>query len=95
MVMRRLISRSTSNSRASTRRVDVRGRLVQEQQFRLAAERPGDEHPLPLAAGERGQRPPGEVVHVELAQGVEGRAAVVGGRTSPAARAARRRPDGP
>ncbi len=41
-------------------RIDVGRRLVQEQQFGLAAEGPGDEHPLPLPAGERGEVPPSE-----------------------------------
>ncbi len=36
------------------------GRLVEQQQRRALGQRPGQEDPLPLAAGEGGQRPAGE-----------------------------------
>ena len=45
-------SRSSAHDLGAGRRVEVAGRLVGQQQRRLADDRPGDRHPLPLAAGQ-------------------------------------------
>ena len=45
-------SRSSSSTAGAGGRVEVAGRLVGQQQRRLADHRPGDRHPLPLAAGQ-------------------------------------------
>ena len=68
-------------------RVDPGGRLVEDQQLRLAGQRPGDQRALLLAAGEGGDRVAGPVGEADRGQRVArprpGRRAP-GGRRKPA-----------
>ena len=54
------------------RHIEGGHRLVQQQQLRLCGQRPGDRHPLSLAAGELAGPPSGELGHPHLIQPVLG-----------------------
>ena len=68
--------------------VDAGGRLVEDEQVRLAGQRAGDEHPLLLAAGQRGDAVAGPVGEPDDLEGVVDRRA---GRRGRAGRSSRRR----
>ena len=78
--------------------VDAGVRLVEDHQLRLARQCASDQHPLLLAAGQRGDRVPGVVGEVHrLQRALDGRAVAPAarGRTAGVARAGRRRPPRP
>ena len=58
--------------------VDPGGRLVEEEQLRLPGQRPSDQHPLLLAAGELGDAVAGAVEESHHLEGVPYRCAVGG-----------------
>ncbi len=57
--------------------VERGGRLVEEDDRRLLGERPGDDDPLALAAGERAERAIAQAVEIELDEGSRRGVAVV------------------
>jgi hypothetical protein len=59
--------------------VEARRRLVEEQELGLEGQRPCDQHALELSAGERADRPVGELPHLDRRQGALGGFAVGGG----------------
>ena len=90
---RSLSSAERVGQRLLVGQVDAGGGLVEEQQLRLAGQRAGDQHPLLLAAGQRGDAVAGPVGQADHLERVVDRGAVGArsGRSGGGGSAGRRR----